>query len=132
MKKIVAFILPLLFLSFMIIQVGALIVVPCEVERIKDLCFIRVKGDYPSQSFLICYVNISPVQQEVGISRHLWTAPGITPMMMMSTIYYTLAPGESIVLTTNCYGFDYLRVRILIDNSYPPIMDEYVKIPSSP
>lgn len=134
-KRIAPFVLPLVFLSLMMTQAGALVVVPCEVERVKDVYFIRLRGDYQTLTFLMHYVNLSPAQQEVAIARFLWTAPGTFPVLIFPLTFYTLAPGESIDLTTPAYGLNYLNIRIWIDYAQPappPLMDEWVKFPASP
>jgi len=132
MKRTIAFALPLLFVSLMIIQANA-VLVPVEVERIKDFYFCRVRGDYTTQSFLLHYVNLSPAQQVVGVFRVLWAADG-SQAAMFPLILYTLAPGESIDLDTYSYGLEHLNLRIWIDNQspLPPVVDEWVKLPSSP
>lgn len=64
MRKIIALALPLLFLSLMIIQANA-VVTPVEVQRAKDVYFVKVKGDHRTKSFLFSYENLSPDIQDV-------------------------------------------------------------------
>ena len=79
MKKILALTLLLVFSSLMIVQVRAE-VRPVEVERVKDVCFIKVRGDHPTRSFLFHYDNLSPSSQSVhaelkpewGLSFSIW------------------------------------------------------------
>jgi len=132
MKRTIAFGLPLLFISLMITQANA-VLVPVEVERIKDFYFCRVRGNYATQSFLLHYVNLSPAQQVVGVAPLLMAADG-SAILMFPTILYTLAPGESIDLDTYSRGLEHCRIRIWIDNQspLPPVVDEWVKLPSSP
>jgi len=64
MRKIVALALPLLFLSLVTIQANA-VVTPVEVERAKDVYFVKVKGDHRTKSFLFNYENLSPDIQDL-------------------------------------------------------------------
>ena len=64
MRKVVALALPLLFLSLMTIQANA-VTTPVEVERAKDVYFVKVKGDHRTKSFLFSYENLSPDTQDV-------------------------------------------------------------------
>jgi len=64
LRKIVALALPLLFLSLMTIQANA-VTTPVEVERAKDVYFVKVKGDHRTKSFLFNYENLSPDIQDV-------------------------------------------------------------------
>lgn len=75
MKKIIAVALPLLVLSLIAIQANA-VVTPVEVERIKGTCFIRMRGDHHTQSFVFHYVNLSPDDQAVSYSIEIWDADG--------------------------------------------------------
>ena len=64
LRKIFALALPLLFLSLMTIQANA-VTTPVEVERAKDVYFVKVKGDHRTKSFLFNYENLSPDIQDV-------------------------------------------------------------------
>jgi len=63
MKKVVAFALLLLLFSLMSTSMAS--ITPVKVERVKDVCFIKVKGDHRTQSFLFHYDNLSPNSQTV-------------------------------------------------------------------
>lgn len=79
MKKILPLTLLLVFSSLMTIQVKAE-VRPVKVERLKDVCLIKVKGDHHTRSFLFHYDNLSPSSQSVyaefkpewGLSFSIW------------------------------------------------------------
>jgi len=63
MKKVIALVLPLLFFSLM--SIGMAETTPVKVKRVKDVCFIKVKGDHRTQSFWFHYDNLSPNSQTV-------------------------------------------------------------------
>ena len=52
LRKILSLVLLLVFFSLMTIPTGKAETTPVKVERVKDVCFIKVKGDLRTQSFL--------------------------------------------------------------------------------
>jgi hypothetical protein len=64
-KKILALSLPLLFLSLIAIPAGNAVVTPVEVERVKGVCFFRMRGDPQTTEFLLHYKNIAPTSELV-------------------------------------------------------------------
>lgn len=68
MRKVIVIGLALLFASVSLIPVQAKAVTkPVEAERVKGFWFYRVKGDHPTASFLLHYVNLSPETQIVSV-----------------------------------------------------------------
>ncbi len=61
MKKIVAFVLPLVLFSLISISMAE--TTPVKVKRVKDVCFVRVWGDHQTRSFSFHYENLSPGRQ---------------------------------------------------------------------
>jgi hypothetical protein len=62
-KKTIAITLPLLFVVLLSTQACNAVVTPVKVERLKDVGFVRMRGDHNTQSFLFHYVNLSPTQE---------------------------------------------------------------------
>jgi len=66
-KKIFTLAFLSLFVTLIALPACNAAVTPVEVERVKDVGFIRVRGDHNSESFLFHYVNLSPDRQEVYV-----------------------------------------------------------------
>ena len=129
MRKIVALALPLVFLSLITVQANA-VITPVEVERVKDVCFIRMRGDHHTQSFLFHYDNLSPEEQVVGFRMRMWNAEGVeikTPLLKPITV----SPSGSI---DRAFGGGYgytMEVKISIEN-YGLVLEDSVIIPPPP
>ena len=89
-RKILALALPLMFLTLMAIPAGNAATTPVEVFYLKDLCFVRMRGDPYTQSFLFHYVNLSPKVQTVTVievriydssGNHQYTIFGLTQLV---------------------------------------------------
>jgi len=90
LRKIVALALPLLFLSLMTIQANA-VTTPVEVERAKDVYFVKVKGDHRTKSFLFNYENLSPDIQDVTAT---FTITPCDPLPCMEIPFRALCTAE--------------------------------------
>jgi len=103
MKKVVAFVLPLLFFSLMSTSMAS--ITPVKVKRVKDVCFIRMRGDHHTQSFLFYYVNLSPEVQTVELFGYVCEPQGSCAILLFP-IRYTVPPGDSIESSwTEGYGY---------------------------
>ena len=94
MRKIVALALPLVFLSLITVQANA-VITPVEVERAKDLYFIRMRGDHQTTSFLFHYVNLSPNPQTVAYKIAIRSADGLPIKLQEVPPSATVFPNES-------------------------------------
>jgi hypothetical protein len=123
MKKVIAFVLPLLFFSLMTIPTGKAETTPVKVERVKDVCFIKVKGDHRTQSFLFHYDNLSPNSQTVIAQfkpqSGLWFAIDVT----------VIEGGSTDVTLTSDYGMT-MNFQIEVDGE--KILEDTVVIPPPP
>lgn len=102
MRKIVALALPLLFLSLMTIQANA-VVTPVEVQRVKDVCFFRMRGDPHTKEFLLHYENLSPssdVVQAVEV-RGSFISPTGHVVNVDGIFSFAVAAGESVDKSTS-------------------------------
>lgn len=103
MKKFVAFALPLMFFSLMSTSMAS--TTPAKVKRVKDVCFIRMRGDHHTQSFLFYYVNLSPEVQTVKLGGYVCEPNGPCAILLFR-IPYTVPPGDSIEFSwTEGYGY---------------------------
>ena len=117
MRKIVAIALPLLFLSLMTIQANA-VVTPVAVERVKDVCFVRVRGAHHlapdpievcDSGFLFYYKNIEPTggihsPQDVKLWFHIYL--GDQHDLPLTIWFYDVCPGDIIdcIVRRRSYG----------------------------
>ena len=79
----------------MSVTFGNSVVTPVEVERLKDVYFMRVRGDHNSESFIFHYVNLSPATQSISLYYAVMPPDGI---LIIPSLYKTFVvpPGESI------------------------------------
>jgi len=103
MKKIIAFAVLLLFFSLMSTSMAS--TTPVKVKRVKDVGFIRMRGDHHTQSFLFYYVNLSPEVQTVKLGGYVCEPKGSCAILLFP-IPYTVPPGDSIEFSwTEGYGY---------------------------
>jgi len=131
MRKIVALALPLLFLSLMTIQANA-VVTPVEVERAKDVYFVKVKGDHRTKSFLFNYENLSPDIQNLTACGEVWSGPNrICEVTWWGTVCVRESRQESI---EGDYGYTFnftINIRD-IPMTYAYTVEGSVVIPPPP
>jgi len=83
-------------------------ILPVEVERVKDAYFFRARGDHHSESFIVKYVNLSPNVQY--IRPELWLSGDMPPMTKVIPLW----PGDSLdwtipargIFGVECLNFD--------------------------
>jgi len=122
MRKIIALVMPLVFLSLITAQASA-VITPVKVERVKDVCFIKVKGDHRTQSFLFHYDNLSPNSQTVYAEFKPHSG-------LRFAIDVTVIEGGSMDVTlTSDYGMT-MNFRIEVDGE--KILEDTVVIPPPP
>jgi hypothetical protein len=148
MRKIVALALPLLFLSLITIQANA-VVTPVEVERVKDVCFVRVRGAHhlppdPEEKldsgFLFYYKNIEPTgeihsPQNVKLWFHIYL--GNQHDLPLTIWFYDVCPGDVIdcIVRRRPYGshMEFLVEVYRGDSTVPSvIISDTVVIPPPP
>jgi hypothetical protein len=148
MRRIVALALPLLFLSLMTIQANA-VVTPVEVERVKDCCFMRVRGAHhvapdsiePYDSgFLFYYKNIEPQgeihsPQDVKLWFHIYL--GDQHDLPLTIWFYGVCPGDVIdcIVRRRPYGYhmEFIVEVYMGDSTVPTvIISDTVVIPPPP
>lgn len=113
MKKVIAFALPLLFFSLMSISLAK--TTPVKVKRVKDVCFIRMRGDHHTQSFWFHYVNLSPEVQTVKLGGYVCEPNGSCAILLFP-IPYTVPPGDSIEFSWT-EGYRYIMGLSIFVNS---------------
>lgn len=84
-----------LLVSMLILPLCNAAVTPVEVERMKDVYFVRMRGDHNTQSYLLHYVNLSPQTQEIRLIGG-YCLPGDTKVALWTIDSITVAPGDSI------------------------------------
>jgi hypothetical protein len=124
-KKILALALPLMFLTFLAIPAGNATVTPVKVRRVKvrrvkDVCFITVRGDHHTSKFLFHYDNLSPSSQAV----HAEFKP---QSGLWFTISLTIIEGGSMdVSATGDYGMT-MSFQITVDGEN--VLQDTIVIP---
>ncbi len=122
MRKIIALVMLFVFLGLITAQANA-VITPVKVERVKDVCFIKVNGDHRTQSFLFHYDNLSPNSQTVYAEfkpqSRLWFAIDVT----------VIEGGSMDVKLTSDYGMT-MDFRIEVDGE--KILEDTVVIPPPP
>jgi hypothetical protein len=127
MRKILVLLLPLLLLSLVTIQASA-ILRPVSVENIKGFCFIRVRADRHSMSYLFHYENLSPVSQVYVVSGAVYDANGD---LLWGLWFYPniVEPGNSDddIVQTIGLGEHSLHFIVIIDDE--PVFEDWVAFP---
>lgn len=122
MRKIIALVMLFVFLGLITAQANA-VITPVKVERVKDVCFIKVNGDHRTQSFLFHYDNLSPNSQTVYAEfkpqSRLWFAIDVT----------VIEGGSMDVKLTSDYGMT-MNFQIEVDGE--KILEDTVVIPPPP
>ena len=136
MKKILTLVLLSLFVILMALPLCNAVVTPVEVERVKDVGFIRTKGDHTTESFLFHYVNLAPYTQEVHIFSTTYPPDGIPTLGIVKS--FVVASGESLdyavsVPSLSGYGW-YMDFRVdakpwMTPEPWIRLVDDTVVIP---
>ena len=82
-KNILVLILSLLSLASMAIPIAASMS-PVEVERVTDVCFFKIRGDHPSESFLLSYESLSPNMQRTVLRAYIFLPNGLIEPVLTS------------------------------------------------
>lgn len=133
MKKIITLALPLLFLGLITLQANALItppevITPIEVERVKDVCFIIMRGNHRTLLFSLHYVHLSPDAQELCLDHQVFDAAGGPASSRLVEYLGTVETGGSIGWFSGPWPAGYsLRFYIMFEDT--PIFDGWVIIP---
>jgi len=133
-KKIIATALPLLFITLIVLPAcNAGLYIPVEVERLKDVGMVRMRGDPHTQSFLFHYVNLAPYTQEVRLEGDF--NPSMIGLPSLP-IYFVVQPGDSLDHSMYVGGsasftldFDVGVKRYMITEPYTTVISETVSIP---
>lgn len=118
-RKILALALFSIIFSLLTVQVKGQ-VTPVRVERVKDVCFIKVKGDHHTKSFIFHYDNLSPSSQSVYAEfKPEWG--------MQFSIWVTILEGSSMdVKLTGDYG---ILMDFRIEVNGVKVLEDAVVIP---
>ena len=94
-KKIITLAVLSLCVTLIALPACNAVITPVEVERVKDIYFIRMRGDHNSESFLFHYVNLSPSTQYIKLYYAVKPPGGL---LVIPSLYksFSVAPGESI------------------------------------
>ena len=131
-KKLFTLVLLSFFVALMALPACSAVVTPVEVEQVKDVCFIRMKGDHNSESFVFHYVNLSPHTQRVKLTGAYGLPGGL--WAQWSPPEFIVPSGDSIEATRSAhYGhvLDFTvstRPNELLE-SWNVILEESVVIP---
>ncbi|MFC1488191.1 hypothetical protein ACFLRN_10955 [Thermoproteota archaeon] len=121
-----------MFVTLIALPACNAVITPVEVERVKDICFIRVRGDHHTQSFLLHYVNLSPGLQGIIIHSGIYIPGGIGELPHLEA-FTNIAPGASIDVTLDTADYGYaLQFEVfvieglvpfpLVRPSFPPVI----------
>jgi hypothetical protein len=96
-------VLVLSFVALAILPVCNAVVTPVEIERVKDVGFVRIRGNHNTRTFLLNYVNLSPQTQEVKFERAI-----VYPKQSFwTTTVDIVQPGDSLDISASG-GYSYI------------------------
>lgn len=118
MRKMLALVLFLVVFGLMTVSVSAE-TTPVMVKRVKDVCFIKVRGDKHAQLFQLNYVNLSPSPQNVLIRVQVSWGEVSTSV--------TLEPRWSMVITMSGSSGALMNFWVTVDGTL--VLEDSIAIP---